>query len=32
MNFLTEHGITSYAELESRLADVAGRRDTAHAP
>ena len=31
MNFLTEHGITSYAELESRLADVAGRRDTAHA-
>ena len=31
MNFLTEHGITSYAELESRLAAVAGRRDTAHA-
>ena len=31
LNFLTEHGITSYAELESRLADVAGRRDTAHA-
>ena len=31
MNFLTEHGITSYAELESRLAAVTGRRDTAHA-
>ena len=31
MNFLTEHGITSYEELESRLAAVTGRRDTAHA-
>ena len=31
MNFLTEHGITSYAELESRLAAVTGRRDTVHA-
>ena len=31
MNFLTEHGITSYVELESRLAAVTGRRDTAHA-
>lgn len=31
MNFLTEHGITSYAELESRLSAVTGRRDTAHA-
>ena len=31
MNFLTEHGITSYAELESRLATVTGRRDSAHA-
>lgn len=31
MNFLTEHGITSYAELESRLAAVTGRQDTAHA-
>ena len=30
MNFLTEHGIESYAELEARLADVAGRRDSAH--
>ena len=29
MNFLTEHGITSYGELESRLAAVTGRRDTA---
>ena len=31
MNFLTEHGITSYGELESRLAAVTERRDTAHA-
>ncbi len=31
MNFLTEHGITSYVELESHLAAVTGRRDTAHA-
>ena len=31
MNFLTEHGITSYAELESCLAAVTGRRDTVHA-
>ena len=31
MNFLTEHGITSYGELESRLATMTERRDTAHA-
>ena len=31
MNFLTEHGIGSYEELESRLAAVSERRDTAHA-
>ena len=31
MNFLTEHGITSYGELESRLASLTERRDTAHA-
>ena len=31
MNFLTEHGITSYGELERRLAAVTERRDTAHA-
>lgn len=31
MNFLTEHGIGSYEELESRLASVSERRDTAHA-
>ena len=31
MNFLTEHGIESYAELETRLAAVTGRRDSAHA-
>ena len=31
MNFLTEHGITSYGELESRLAGLMERRDTAHA-
>ena len=31
MNFLTEQGITSYGELERRLAAVTKRRDTAHA-
>ena len=31
MNFLTEQGITSYGELESRLAAVTERRDIAHA-
>ena len=31
MNFLTEHGIGSYEELESRLTAVPARRDTAHA-
>ena len=31
MNFLTEQGITSYEELESRLAAMTERRDTAHA-
>ena len=31
MNFLTEHGIDSYGELESKLAAVSERRDTAHA-
>ena len=31
MNFLTEHGIDSYGELESRLAAVSECRDTAHA-
>ena len=30
MNFLTEHGIGSYEELESRLAAVSERRDTTH--
>lgn len=30
MNLLTEHGITSYGELESRLASLTERRDTAH--
>ena len=30
MNFLTEHGISSYGELESRLASLTERRDTAH--
>lgn len=30
MNYLTEHGITSYGELENRLAAVTERRDTAH--
>lgn len=31
MNFLTEHGITSYGELASKLAAMTERRDTAHA-
>lgn len=31
MNFLTEHDIESYRELESKLAAVAERRDAAHA-
>lgn len=31
MNYLTEHGIDSYGELERKLAEVAERRDTAHA-
>ena len=31
MNFLTEHGISSYGELESKLSAVSARRDTAHA-
>lgn len=31
MNFLTEHGIDSYGELESRLAAITEKRDTAHA-
>ena len=31
MNFLTEHGIGSYKELENRLAAVAERRDIVHA-
>ena len=31
MNFLTEHGISSYGELESKLNAVSARRDTAHA-
>ena len=30
MNFLTEYGIGSYEELESRLTAVPARRDTAH--
>ena len=30
MNFLTEHGIGSYEELESRLTAVSARRDTAY--
>ena len=30
MNFLTEHGIENYAELETRLAAMTGRRDSAH--
>ena len=31
MNFLTEHGISSYGELEGKLSAVSARRDTAHA-
>ncbi len=31
MNFLTEHGISSYGELESKLTAVSARRDTSHA-
>lgn len=31
MNFLTEHGIGSYEELESKVAAVSVCRDTAHA-
>ena len=31
MNFLTEHGIDSYGELESRLTEVSERRDATHA-
>jgi len=31
MNFLTEHGISSYGELESKLTALSARRDTAHA-
>ena len=31
MNFLTEHGIDSYGELESRLASMTQKRDSAHA-
>lgn len=31
MNFLTEHGIDSYGELESRLAAVTEKRDASHA-
>ena len=31
MNFLTEHGISSYGELESKLAVISTRRDTVHA-
>ena len=31
MNFLTEHGISSYGELESKLTVVSARRDTSHA-
>ncbi|WP_418927181.1 relaxase/mobilization nuclease domain-containing protein [Dysosmobacter sp.] len=30
MNFLTEHGIGSYEELERKLTAVSARRDTAH--
>ena len=30
MNFLTEHGIDSYGELEGRLTSLTERRDTAH--
>lgn len=31
MNFLTEHGITGYGELEFRLAAVTEKRDASHA-
>ena len=31
MNFLTEHGISNYGELESKLAALSARRDTVHA-
>ena len=31
MNFLTEHGIDSYGELESKLVTISERRDTTHA-
>ena len=31
MNFLTEHGISNYGELESKLTALSTRRDTAHA-
>lgn len=31
MNFLTEHGINSYGELESRLVAMTKKRDSAHA-
>ena len=31
MNFLTERGIDSYGELESRMTEVSERRDTTHA-
>ena len=31
MNFLTEHRISNYGELESKLAALSARRDTAHA-
>ena len=31
MNFLIEHGISSYGELESKLAVISTRRDTVHA-
>lgn len=31
MNFLTEHGISNYGELESKLTALSARRDTAHA-
>ena len=31
MNFLTEHGISNYGELESKLTAISARRDTAHA-
>lgn len=31
MNFLTEHGIDSYGELESMLAAITEKRDISHA-